>query len=241
MTDNRIDLKPWGSHVEVLEPLAGGARNLSWLVSINGQKAAARRSRRTQDALDWELDLMLAANAAGVSTPRVVPTVDGRRHAGSVVLFEWIDGRKPESTHDWAMVRDALQRLHGATSNWRQRPGFSSMANLLIEARGGDVDLSLIPEGIVEECRAAWQATMDDRTSAIHGDPSSNVLLVDGEPTFIDWDESRVDACFLDFALPQVDLLDEHQKRALVAWEIACSWILEPEYARRRLVELRAS
>jgi len=68
-----------------------------------------------------------------------------------------------------------------------------------------------------------------------------HVLMVEGEPTFIDWDESRVDHAFFDFDLPHLGALDEEQQKALVAWEVACSWTLEPEYARRRLAELRAS
>jgi hypothetical protein len=49
-----------------------------------------------------------------------------------------------------------------------------------------------------------------------------------------------VDYSFLDFGLPHLDLLDSSEQAALVAWEVACSWQLEPAYALRRLRELRS-
>ncbi|MEX0750404.1 MAG: hypothetical protein WD359_06300 [Dehalococcoidia bacterium] len=236
----RIDLTGWGTQAELLEPMTGGARNLSWMLKIQGKTGVARLSRRSPLALDWELDLMAAAAAAGVRTPGVVRTMNGRRHAGSIVIFEWVDGVTPESKRDWELVRDSLTQLHQSTRDWAQRPGFASTRDLLLHPRGGDVDFTRMPAGVVEACRQTWRAAMNEPMSAIHGDPSSNVLMVHGRPTFIDWDESRVDASMLDLDLPELDLLLPAQRRALVAWEVACSWSTEPEYARRRLKQLEA-
>jgi Ser/Thr protein kinase RdoA (MazF antagonist) len=235
-----IDLSLWGAGFEVVAPLTGGTRNASWKIRVGGRLAAARLSRRSPAALDWELDLMAAARDVGVRSAAVVATVDGRRHANGVVVFEWIDGTPPASMSDWHAARAALHQLHRTFRDCPQRPGFASTRDLLTRATGGDVDLSMIPAGVVEECRAAWRSVEDREVSAIHGDPTSNVLMVGRAPTFIDWDESRVDYSFLDFGLPHLDLLDSSEQAALVAWEVACSWQLEPAYALRRLRELRS-
>ena len=63
-------------------------------------------------------------------------------------------------------------------------------------------------------------------------------------PAFIDWDECRVDASILDLAdLPHAEARIDSDRLARAraaanAWEAANSWLLEPEYARRRLAEL---
>jgi hypothetical protein len=62
----------------------------------------------------------------------------------------------------------------------------------------------------------------------------------------LDWDESRVDVPWFDFAfLPsdiEVDVpVDaEALSTAGVAWEAATCWMVEPDYAAKRLAELRA-
>jgi Ser/Thr protein kinase RdoA (MazF antagonist) len=209
-------------------------------VRIGDREVAARLSRRSAESLDWELDLIARAESAGVQSARLIPARDGRRHVNAIVAFEWIVGDAPASRREWSAVRDALSRLHEATRHWPQRPGFASTSELLTLGGGGDVDLASMPLVVVEQCRAAWRSVADEPTSAIHGDPVSNVLIVDGMPTFFDWDESRVDMSMLDFDVPLVGSLTPEQRRAAVAWEVACSWMLEPEYARRRLRELQS-
>ena len=56
------------------------------------------------------------------------------------------------------------------------------------------------------------------------------------------WDESRVDCPELDLAwlpLNRLGLLKEPARTAAEAWEVANGWTVEPDHARRRLVELR--
>jgi aminoglycoside phosphotransferase (APT) family kinase protein len=72
-------------------------------------------------------------------------------------------------------------------------------------------------------------------------------ILVDGERvTLLDWDESRVDVPWFDFAFvaDDVEVPVPVDRVALVtagvAWEAATCWMPEPEYAARRLAELYA-
>jgi Ser/Thr protein kinase RdoA (MazF antagonist) len=95
----------------------------------------------------------------------------------------------------------------------------------------------------VERCRDAWRTLATEAQSAIHGDPRGNVLITNDGVAFIDWDEARIDASILDLAdLPFSDAVEPGRlalaRRAASAWEAACGWTKEPEYARWRLAEL---
>lgn len=96
----------------------------------------------------------------------------------------------------------------------------------------------------------AWRPLADGATCAIHGDVGGgNVLIHDGTAALIDWDESRIDIPALDYAHlpsevgahlpPEVSAGPRTLTRAGVAWEAATCWVAEPEYAARRLDELR--
>ena len=81
---------------------------------------------------------------------------------------------------------------------------------------------------------------------AVHGDlGAGNVLVTDDHVALIDWDESRVDVPAFDYAHlpPDVHVPIGGGRSATVtagvAWEAATCWAAEPEYARRRLDELR--
>jgi hypothetical protein len=80
----------------------------------------------------------------------------------------------------------------------------------------------------------------------VHGDPGPSNIRVTGDGVgLLDWDEARVDRVDLDFgdlpsnALPAARHLAAHN--AVTAWEVAASWLVEPEYARRRLTLLNSS
>jgi hypothetical protein len=177
-----------------------------------------------------------------VGVPRVIPTREGRLFDDNLVVFSFVEGRRPIGDREWRRVADELRRIHGMTRSWPQRPTFASTQDLLTRATGGDVDLRMMPDTAVSLCREAWRSIGSEETSAIHGDPLGNVLISDSEIVFIDWDETRVDASLLDLAdLPLTD--DDRAvlatvRRAANAWEAACSWVLEPDYARRRLENL---
>jgi Ser/Thr protein kinase RdoA (MazF antagonist) len=238
------DLSAWSKRAEIEGRLGGGDRNAVWLVRLDSDRAVARVSRRSTQALEWEVELLstLAQHSFRVSQP--IQTMDGRLIDTSVLLMTWMEGTPPSSGHEWRAVADELRRMHELTRGWRQRPDFASSQDLLHHNSGGDVHLDHMPTDVVERVRSAWTGVADEPTSVIHADARGNTLVENGRVGFIDWDESRVDAWLLDFDLPlsSIDGVDKDRlvaaRRAGVAWEVACSWTIEPEYARRRLREL---
>lgn len=239
------DLRPWGSNVAVLGPLAGGARNQVAAIVLDGRPAVARRSGRPAPSLDWELDLLEHLAGRGMTVPVAVPARDGRRHAGGVVVQRRLAGRHPETAADWTLVAGELRRLHRLTAGWPQRPGFASSLDLLDRDRGGDVRLDLLPAAGAAACRAAWRPLQGQPLTVVHGDPGAGNFLLDGETAgIVDWDESRVDVPLLDLAwLPrdvavEAPLPRDLLETAALAWETATCWVAEPAYARRRLAEL---
>jgi Ser/Thr protein kinase RdoA (MazF antagonist) len=237
-------LAAWGRDATVLERLGGGHRNRVWAVRVGGRRHAARDSggSRSGPALDWELDLLQELAGAGFTVPLPVPTLDGRRRVGGLVVTTWLEGDPPASERDWRQVADELARLHRLTVGRRQRPGFASTRELLTRSGGGDVDLDLMPAEVVALCRAAWSA-LACTAAVVHGDPGpQNLRLRGGRVGLLDWDESRVDCPELDLAWLPLDRLGtrrEAARTAAEAWEVANGWTVEPDHARRRLAELR--
>jgi Ser/Thr protein kinase RdoA (MazF antagonist) len=237
------DLTPWGSP-RVAGRLGGGHRNEVWELDRGGDRLVARRVRRSPAELDWELDLMAHLAEHDFRVPATVYTVDGRRHAGGVVVQTWVPGGPPEPG-DWPAVAAELRRLHELTPGYPQRPGFAGVAELLTTDRGGDVDLSAMPPDAAADCRAAWRRLPPAPLCVVHGDPgAANIRVSGGRVGFVDWDESRTDHPDLDLADLPVPVLPpaRHQlaRAAGHAWEAANGWRLEPAYARRRLAALRA-
>ena len=249
MTDS-IDLQqrlePWGSAVIGAE--LSGFRNGVWSIRLRGEQFIARLSPRTPAALNWELDLLETLRSEGFNVPVPVPTASGERQVNELVVFTFIAGRRPGSREHWQLVSHELRRLHELTRGWPQRPGFRTSRDLLTEDVGGDVVMSLLPPGVADLCRQAWSELPREPESLVHGDPSPSNILIDGDKVgLLDWDEARVDSPLLDLgAMPDAELAglspdDSHRaQRATVAWEVAVCWELEPDYARRRLKELRA-
>jgi len=102
-----------------------------------------------------------------------------------------------------------------------------------------------MPEDAVAAVRRAWQPVVTGPECAVHGDlGAGNVLVTDARVTLLDWDESRVDVPWFDFAflpedlIPPVPVRTDALVTAGVAWEAATCWVPEPDYARRRLAEL---
>lgn len=224
----------WGP-VSVVGRLGGGRRNEVLELRLGGQRIVGRVSRRSVAALDWELDLLEFLAGEGFLVPAVVPTVDGRRQVDGAVVQRWLAGREP-TADDWPAVASELRRLHSVTAGWPQRPDFRSTSELLTASRGGDVDLSVMPEWAVAACRRAW-AALTGPQSVVHGDPcAENVRVSAAGIGLLDWDEARVDH-------PDLDLADlpgssAPARAAINAWEAAAGWRLEPDYARSRLAEL---
>ena len=232
--------------VELLEPLTGGNRNQVLLARRGSGRLVVRRSGRPASALDWELDLLEHLAAQGIGVPRLVPADDGRRHVNGVLIQEFVAGVPPASDADWRRIAETLAAVHRATTGWPQRPGFASARDLLMGTRGGDVALDAMPADAVRAVRGAWQPILIGPQCAIHGDlGAGNILIGPAGVTLLDWDESRVDVPWFDFAfLPEgtaeLPVPLDALVTAAVAWETATCWLPEPEYARRCLADLYA-
>jgi Ser/Thr protein kinase RdoA (MazF antagonist) len=236
-------LEAWGP-LDVVGQLGGGNRNQVLEVRRGDQRLVARRSRRPDPALEWEVRLLEHLAARGIRVPAPVPALDGRRHVGGVIVMTWLDGSAPVSS-DWPLVGAALRRVHEVTRGWPQRPGSASTRQLLSLDRGGDVDLSAMPAEAVALCRRAWAALAGASEAVVHGDPGpANIRMTAAGVGLLDWDEARVDATDLDLAeLPGSDLPPERlavARLAATAWEAANGWLVEPSYARRQLALLRS-
>lgn len=219
--------------------LGGGHRGAVWAATDGSRRLVVHRSGRTPAALDWELDLTGELRALGFRVPDVVPTGDGRRRCGAVVVRTWLDG-DPPGPGDEAAIAAELHRLHALTAGRGQRPGFVGTVELLAGAvRGGDVDLTAMPSDLVAECRAAW-AAVGGPVAVVHGDPGrGNIRVLDGRPGLLDWDECRVDRTAFD--LDGGPGAAREVRRAVDAWEVAVCWTVEPGYARERLAALHAA
>jgi Ser/Thr protein kinase RdoA (MazF antagonist) len=249
-------LAAW-SGLELVSPLAGGARNPVHLARRGGERLVVRRSGRPEASLAWELDLLAHLARHGVGVPAVVPADDGRRHVDGVVVHAYVTGGRPDRAADWRRVVATLTRVHELTTGWPQRPGFASAADLLAAERGGDVRLDLMPEEAVAVVRDAWRPVLVGPPCVVHADVGPGNIAVDGDRvTLLDWDEARVDVPWFDFALlpevlpeavalpPEAVALPVPVDRGTLvtagaAWEAATCWAQEPEYASRRLEELR--
>jgi Ser/Thr protein kinase RdoA (MazF antagonist) len=193
-------LTAW-SRVELVQALAGGARNQVYLARRGGQQLVVRRSRRPAASLDWELDLLEHLHAHAIGVPQLVPADDGRRHADGLVVHQFIQGHPPHDSRDWRRVVDLLGAIHELTGGWPQRPGFASCRELLTSDRGGDVHLDAMPPDAVKAIRGAWQPILQGPECAIHADVGAGNILVDGEAVaLLDWDEARVDVPWFDYA-----------------------------------------
>ena len=234
--------------LELSTPLTGGGRNPVYLAGRGGQRLVVRGTGRSAQSLDWELDLLEHLAAQGIGVPRTVPTDDGRRHVGGIMVQEFVDGAPPRTDSDWRRVVDTVRAVHRLTEGWPQRPGFASARDLLTAERGGDVGLDAMPPDAVRLVREAWRPVLVGPECAVHGDlDGSNVLITERTVTLLDWDESRVDVPWFDLAfVPPVAVTDlpvplDAVAYAGLAWETATCWLPEPDYARRRLTQLYAA
>jgi len=240
------DVTAW-TGLRPLRPLAGGARSDVALAERSGLHFVVRRSGRAAPALEWELDLLAFLAGRGFGVPATVPADDGRRHVDGIWVQEYVPGRPLGSGDDWEAALRVLDNLHALTAGWPQRPGFASARELLTVDRGGDVRLDLMPADAAADIRDAWRPVVGGPECVNHGDVGAgNIIVADRGIVLVDWDESRVDVPWFDVAfLPaEVDVPYPGDREVLetagVAWEAANGWVPEPEYAARRLAELRA-
>lgn len=205
-------------------PLAGGNRNTVLRVGQHVVKS----TRRSETAIAWLLPVAEHAEACGLHVPAPLES-----KLGTFVVDGWTCEPFCEGgpTHPKA-VADKIARLHRVAADLPQRDGFASARDLLTEQSGGDIDLTRMPPDLVAQLRAAWSA-ISLETTLVHGDLNPDNILTDtgGKVTLIDWDEARRDHPIFDTATWS-DALTPIIKQAALAWEIACSWQLEPAHAR---------
>ena len=197
----------WGVQA-ALEPIGGGHRNAVFRTSGLKRDLVFKSTRRTEAALFWLTPVMDAAEAAGFTVPRLIPALDG------------------------ALSAAQIEHFHCNTRALPQRPGFLSSLDLIEATTGGDVDLMAMPAEIVALCRRAWQP-MQGKVGVIHGDLSAgNLIDTEHGPALIDWDEARVDLRAYDLIRTDPEHATAAEKTAALAWEVACSWGIEPDHAR---------
>lgn len=229
----------------LLNPVPDGHRNKVWDGIYDGQRVAVRDSRRSADSLRWELGLLASIGGLGVHIPEIVLTINGEQHADGVVVQRWIDGRQPAEEWEWQLVAERLRRLHEVTIDWDQRPDCCIVTELRQRQRSVDADVSLLPDAECELILEALDSFGDAPVAVIHGDPGASNIRIDDEDRvwLLDWDESRVDLCWLDLANLGLQVLDDdtHHRATILAdaWEAINAWTAEPSYARRRLAELQ--
>lgn len=230
-------IRLWGVDAR-LHLLTGGHRNLAYRTRGLHRDYVFKSTRRPPEAIEWLVPVHTAARECGFVVPFLL-----RSHLGNLVEQGWTCETCLEGTAfamaDMPSLLPALARFHALCQSVPQRPGFQSSQDLLQATTGGDVDLCQMPPDVVTICRAAWQAVGQGKLSVVHGDlnPSNLLRLRDGSVARLDWDECRRDLVLFD--LGQVTPATPVQRCALLAWEVACSWKIEPLYAQQGVTRLR--
>lgn len=220
-----------------LVPLPGGHRNRAFRTTGLPADLVFKSTRRTPAALDWLADVHRLARDAGFVVPTLGTSVNGRLTEAGWTCEPFLPGT-PFAPRDLHLIRPTLARFHLLAQSLPQRPGFLSSQELLFCDAGGDVDLAAMPAGLAATCRAAWRALEGAPCGIVHGDlnPGNLIHGPDGRPVLLDWDECRRDLTLFDTGhLGPVSFVEN---RALIAWEVACSWLIEPEHARKTAARL---
>ena len=231
-------LKHWSDSV-VIRPLEGGYRNTVLLIEQAGVLRVAKSTRRSEAAVRWAARAMQAASSAGFVVPHFIPSRAGNLVENGVTVEAYLRGDSVEQA-DLEDMLPLLKAFHEATRSFPQRPGFASAVDLLVETRGGDVDLSQMPNELVETCREAWQVLQGEPQSVVHGDlnPSNVLRMSDGRFALLDWDEARFDASLFDTLALSETISQKFERELFLAWEVAICWQIEPEYAREQAEKL---
>ncbi|MGL4280506.1 MAG: phosphotransferase [Albidovulum sp.] len=214
-----------------LRPLPGGHRNAAFRTVGLSQELVFKSTRRAPAAVHWLLQVQDLARRSGFVVPRFIMSRRNRIVENGWTCETFIEGTAL-MPGEMPTILPQIEAFHDSAASLVQRPGFLSSKTFLDQAAGGDVDLNVMPPDLVFLCRNAWRAVSDRGETVIHGDLNAGNLLIcpDGNVALLDWDECRRDLALFD--LGQVRVGDDEERRASLAWEAACSWRTEPEYAR---------
>lgn len=230
LTPERPPTEKWAISAE-LTPLPGGHRNAVFVTAGLSRNVVFKSTRRSQASVEWLLEVHERARHAGFVVPLLLRSVNCNLIEDGWTCEEFVVGTQIESA-DLSRIAPHLSRFHNAVSLLPQRPQFHSSKELLHVSTGSDVDLNKMPKELVRKCRDAWRAVASREESIIHGDLNVGNVLVTNDNGFalLDWDECRRDLVLFDSG--QVEKDDEAAQQARMAWEVACSWTLEPDHAR---------
>lgn len=228
----------WGVS-DPVATLSGGHRNAVFKTTGSEQSFVLKSCRRSEEAVAWLLPVLEQAAASGFVVAEPLRSLKGSFVAEGWTCEPFIAG-SAVTAHELPAVLEPLLDFHVRTRHLPQRPGFLSSGALATATTGGDVDLNAMPADLVTLCRAAWAQLDEAPETIVHGDLfAENVLRCpDGRFAIIDWDEARRDRASFD--LVNVQTPDKATQRAHLAWEVACSWLIEPDYAHRMADRLAA-
>ncbi len=229
----------WGVDAAI-EPLPGGNRNLAFRTLGSDNDLVFKTTRREPAAIEWLLPVLDLAQQSGFIVPKPIKSRNGYYVEQGWTCELYLRGQT-FTGQDVNQVAARLLFFQKATQEMLQRPGFLSASDLIGRDFGGDVDLRLMPVDIVAICREAWSQTMKLPKSVVHGDLNAANLIwtIDGGIGLVDWDETRVDASLFDGFHAGLGHPGAASEAAVLAWEVACSWKLEPDYANRMAEKLR--
>lgn len=204
-----------------MQPIGHGARNSVFRCGDHVLKSTGHG----EAALRWLSRPQEAARAAGFVVPALVPARSGRLSHQGWTAEPYLSGPLA-SAADLAGLAPRMRAFHNRCRNLPQRPGAPSA---LCAGRL----LHQMPQTLAARLARCLAPLATMPAGAIHGDLNAgNVILTPDGPALIDWDEARRDALCLDhLALGQPG--PPAQRRAALAWEIACCWGPEPARARR--------
>jgi Ser/Thr protein kinase RdoA (MazF antagonist) len=190
-----------------------------------------KSTRRAAAAVLWLVNIQQIVRQSGFAVPELIESREGKFVEEGWTCETYVEGR-PFTPDEVPAILPLVSQFHIATADLPQRPGFLSSRALLKEVSGGDVDLNAMPTDLVTRCRKAWRAVSERQEAVIHGDLNAGNLIrcPDGRTALLDWDECRRDLILFD--LGPLREGDAKERKARLAWEVACSWGVEPDYAK---------
>ena len=229
--DDAPPIELWGVSADLLH-MIGGHRNIAFRTIGRQQNLVFKSTSRKPTAIEWLLPVHDLARKSGLVIPRIVRSCRGSFVESGWTCEEFVEGR-PFSTEETRCIREKIERFHSLAAAVPQRPDQASSQDLLDLPAGGDIDLDAMPPDLAEACRTAWSGLADYSFTIVHGDLNSANMIrcPDGKIALVDWDECRRDLSVFDTGY--LDPIGLPEQRALLAWEIACSWKPEPDYAKK--------